>query len=527
MKKILGILGLLVFLCLITALLNPDVFLTDYNLRNLVRRISLFAIISIGVTFVIITGGIDLSIGSVVALVACLLPWYLVREGMSVTAALTTVLLISLGIGLFHGLLITKLNLQPFVVTLCGLLIYRGQARGTTRDQTMGFGNLHKPLRYLASGSPFEMYWLIIGVGALMVILALLPRRHGERYISRPVGLVIGVLLVAIGASPKWWGFHFQTPAMEPDAYAALSFWSRGIVDLKAAEPLDVPSLLLFWTGFLGLIIGGGWFVIRSLFAARRTAIPLILAIVSCISAVLLCRSAIGAWPHAVEVGLQRDKLFLVIRLALGLGLAAASITFFAQRSFAAIGSSLRSPLVLALAGGIMCLIGFTPLPQIMVPMPFLIMLFLGIAAAVFLNNTIWGRYLMALGRNEQAARYSGINTHAMIILAYVICSLFAGLGGMLFVLDVNSAQPADFGNMYELYAITAAVLGGCSLRGGEGTIAGVLIGAAVMQVLRNSILILDFDNSREGEIIGIVLLVGVIVDELTKRVAARRKLVT
>src|SRR4051812_15895179 len=177
MKKIFGILGLLIFLCLITGLLNPDVFLTDYNLRNLVRRVSLFSIISIGVTFVIITGGIDLSIGSLVALVACLLPWYLVREGMSVTAAVWTVLLISLGIGLFHGLLITKLNLQPFVVTLCGLLIYRGQARGTTRDQTMGFGNLHKPLRYLASGSPFEMYWLIIGVGLIFVILALLPRR--------------------------------------------------------------------------------------------------------------------------------------------------------------------------------------------------------------------------------------------------------------------------------------------------------------------------------------------------------------
>jgi len=174
-----------------------------------------------------------------------------------------------------------------------------------------------------------------------------------------------------------------------------------------------------------------------------------------------------------------------------------------------------------------MCLIGFTPLPRVLLPMPFLIMLALGIAASVFLNQTIWGRYLMALGRNEQAARYSGINTHSMIILAYVICSLFAGFGGMLFVLDVNSAQPADFGNMYELYAITAAVLGGCSLRGGEGTIAGVLIGAAVMQVLRNSILLLDFPNQQEGTIIGIVLLIGVIVDELTKRFAARRKVVT
>jgi ribose transport system permease protein len=114
-----------------------------------------------------------------------------------------------------------------------------------------------------------------------------------------------------------------------------------------------------------------------------------------------------------------------------------------------------------------------------------------------------------------------------MIILAYVICSLLAGLGGMLFVLDVNSAQPADFGNFYELYAIAAAVLGGCSLRGGEGTIAGVIIGAAVMQILKNSINLLDFPTQLEYAIIGAVLLIGVTADELTKRVAARRKVIT
>ena len=94
----------------------------------------------------------------------------------------------------------------------------------------------------------------------------------------------------------------------------------------------------------------------------------------------------------------------------------------------------------------------------------------------------------------------------------------------MLFIFDVNSAQPSDFGNFYELYAIAAAVLGGCSLRGGEGTIFGVVIGAAVMQVLRNSINMLRIPTQLEFAIIGAVILVGVVADELVKRVAAKRR---
>ena len=144
-------------------------------------------------------------------------------------------------------------------------------------------------------------------------------------------------------------------------------------------------------------------------------------------------------------------------------------------------------------------------------------------AAATFLNRTIWGRYLLALGRNEEAARYSGIAIERMKILAYVICSGTAGLGGILFALDVNSVQPAGQGNFYELYAIAAAVLGGCSLRGGEGSILGVIIGAAVMRVLYNAINVLCIPTQPEFAIIGIVILTGVIADELIRRIAARR----
>ena len=109
-------------------------------------------------------------------------------------------------------------------------------------------------------------------------------------------------------------------------------------------------------------------------------------------------------------------------------------------------------------------------------------------------------------------------------MLAYIICSLMAGLGGVLFSLDLNSIQPSSLGEFYELYAIAAAVLGGCSLRGGEGSILGVIIGTAVMRVLYNAINILHIPTHLEFAIIGAVILSGVIVDEVVKRVAANRR---
>jgi len=151
MKKLLGIFGLLVVVFTATALINHQ-FVSAYNLQNLISWTSLFGIISIGVAFVIITGGIDLSIGSVIGLVGSLMAWLLTQKGWSVPATLFVAVLISLLIGLGHGLLITKVRLQPFVVTLCGLLLYRGIARYLTDDQSLGFGNSYEGLRQLAIG---------------------------------------------------------------------------------------------------------------------------------------------------------------------------------------------------------------------------------------------------------------------------------------------------------------------------------------------------------------------------------------
>ena len=318
MKKLLGIFGLLVVVFAATSLANPQ-FVSAYNLQNLLRWTALFGIISIGAAFVIITGGIDLSIGSVIGLVGSLMAWLLSQKGWSVGATLAVVMLMSLAIGLAHGLLITRMRLQPFVVTLCGLLLYRGLARFLTDDQSQGFGNAHESLRQLAIG---------------------------------------------------------------------------------------------------------------------------------------------------------------------------------------------RLPITAAFA----------------LPVPLFLMAFIATVAAVFLNFTVGGRHLLALGRNETAARFSGIRTETLKVAAYMICSGLAGVGGILFSLDLNSIQPSGLGEFYELYAIAAAVLGGCSLRGGEGTITGVIIGTAVMRVLYNAINILGIPTHLEFAIIGAVILAGVVTDELVKRMAARRR---
>lgn len=319
MKKLFGIGGLFLTVFVVTAIANPQ-FISAYNLQNLVRWTSLFGIISIGVAFVIITGGIDLSIGSVIGLVGSMLAWLLTHRGWSIPAALGAVLLTSAAIGLAHGLLITRVRLQPFVVTLCGLLLYRGIARYITDDQSQGFGSTYDlTLRRLAT-----------------------------------------------------------------------------------------------------------------------------------------------------------DRVPVTAQFAL--------------------------------------------------PAPFFVLVVVAIVGAIFLNRTIWGRYLLAMGRNETATRFSGVNTDAMKVAAYVICSGLAGVGGVLFSLDLNSIQPSGLGEFYELYAIAAAVLGGCSLRGGEGTITGVIIGTAVMRVLYNAINILGIPTHLEFAIIGAVILAGVVADELVKSLAARRR---
>jgi len=137
-KKDIGLLVLILVVAAGVYLRNP-LFLSPNNISNTANLIGLFGLFSIAQGFVIITGGIDLSSGSMIALLGVLFVDLVGNKGVPWPIALVIVLILGILLGLAHALLITRLKMPPFVVTLCGLLIYRGVARGYTGDATAGF----------------------------------------------------------------------------------------------------------------------------------------------------------------------------------------------------------------------------------------------------------------------------------------------------------------------------------------------------------------------------------------------------
>jgi len=309
MKKEIGISVLLIVLCGVTTALNPK-FISPVNLTNTANQIGMYGIFSLGLGLVIITGGIDLSVGSMIALCGVLLSMALTEWRWPWPVAAGLAVLLPMGLGWVHGTLITRMKIQPFIITLCGLLIYRGLARFIAQDGTKGFGN--------AEG-----------------------------------------------------------------------------------------------------------------FEALRD--------------------------------LAKGKLF---------GL----------------------------------------------PMPFVLLIAIAIVMWFVLHRSIYGRYLLAVGRNEEAARFSGINTRIVIASSYIVAGMLTGISGILFAFYTNSVSPSNHGNFYELYGIAAAVLGGCSLRGGEGSIIGILIGTALLQVLQNLVNLLGIPSSLNFAVMGAVVLIGVLADQFFQR---------
>jgi ribose transport system permease protein len=156
-------------------------------------------------------------------------------------------------------------------------------------------------------------------------------------------------------------------------------------------------------------------------------------------------------------------------------------------------------------------------------PMPFVLLLIVGIIMWFVLHRSVYGRYLFAVGRNEEATRFSGINTRMVIAGSYVVGGLLTGISGILFAFYTNSVSPSNHGSFYELYGIAAAVLGGCSLRGGEGSIIGIVIGTALLQVLQNLVNLLGIDSSLNFSVMGAVVLAGVIADQLFQKYTAKK----
>ena len=151
------------------------------------------------------------------------------------------------------------------------------------------------------------------------------------------------------------------------------------------------------------------------------------------------------------------------------------------------------------------------------VPVYLIIFLVLAGLGVVFLHLSVYGRYFVALGSNEQAARFSGIATDYYKIMAYVLCSTLTALYSFLALMNVPSVAPSSSGLGDELIAIAGAVLGGCSLRGGEGTIYGIVAGTLIIRILSMMNTFWRIPSAVEGIMIGVILLLGTILDELVR----------
>jgi len=146
------------------------------------------------------------------------------------------------------------------------------------------------------------------------------------------------------------------------------------------------------------------------------------------------------------------------------------------------------------------------------VPFPVILLLVVALLAHIVLKYTAFGRRVYAVGGNEEATRLSGINVRRVKFMAYVISGLLASFTGILYVARFRSAQ-ANAGLGLELDAIAAAVIGGTSLMGGEGSVLGVLIGAMVMGVIRNGLVLMDVSSYWQDLIIGAVIVLAAILD--------------
>ncbi|WP_407397184.1 multiple monosaccharide ABC transporter permease [Treponema sp.] len=149
-----------------------------------------------------------------------------------------------------------------------------------------------------------------------------------------------------------------------------------------------------------------------------------------------------------------------------------------------------------------------------------LILVIVGVIVGIYsyyTQNTVPGRYLYAIGGNEKAARLSGINTDNVMMFAYTNMGFIAGIAGLVCAARLNSAAPT-VGQSYEMDAIASCFIGGASAYGGTGTVGGAVIGAIFMGVLNNGMSILGVDSNWQRAVKGMVLLLAVIFDVVSKK---------
>ncbi|GAB4014867.1 ABC transporter permease [Spirosoma koreense] len=148
------------------------------------------------------------------------------------------------------------------------------------------------------------------------------------------------------------------------------------------------------------------------------------------------------------------------------------------------------------------------------IPMPIFILVILFVICAILLNKTLLGRYMYAIGGNEQAARASGIPLNKIKMTVYTLCGGLAALAGILLTSRITTGQP-NAGAGFELDAIAAAIIGGTSTSGGTGTMSGALIGALLIGVISNGLDLLNVTSYYQEVVMGIIIIGAVVLDSL------------
>jgi ribose transport system permease protein len=299
----------------------------------------------------------------------------------------------------------------------------------------------------------------------------------------------LGTLMGLVGLSTVLWILtpHFLTVSnllnvAEQTSINAIVAVGMTFVIVSGGIDLSVGSLV----ALAGVVLG------TALRADQLLAIALLLALGVGIASGLVNGLLIswgGLPPFIVTLG--------TMSVARG-----AALLFTEGRPVSGFGASFR-----AIATG---RIGFAPAPVIVMALVY--------AAAHFvLTRTTFGRYVYAIGGNEEATRLSGVPVRFHKTMIYGVSGLMSAIAAVILTARLNSAQPIA-GMMYELDAIAATVIGGTSLMGGEGTLGGTLVGALIMGVLRNGLNLLGVSSFLQQVVIGGVIVVAVLLDTVLKR---------
>ena len=302
---------------------------------------------------------------------------------------------------------------------------------------------------------------------------------------ARQFGTVIG--LVVLGAVLWMLTPHFLTVSnllnvVEQTSINAIVAAGMTFVILSAGIDLSVGSIV----ALAGVVLG----------IALRASQPLAVALPLTLAVGLVCGVGNGAlisWgglpPFIVTLG--------TMSIARG-----AALLVTEGRPVSGFDASFR-----VLATG---RVGFVPAPVIVMALVY--------AAAQFvLTRTTFGRYVYAIGGNEEATRLSGVPVRFHKTMIYGVSGVMSATAAVILTARLNSAQPIA-GMMYELDAIAATVIGGTSLMGGEGTLGGTLVGALIMGVLRNGLNLLGVSSFLQQIVIGGVIVVAVLLDTILKR---------